>query len=138
MIALVKIHHSKKRVGRGIAAGQGKTAGRGTKGQNSRTGKKRHSGFTTGASPLQMRLPKIEGNKVVNRYYSLTTDRLAQFFQKDDAITIKELQHHGLLPQKLPPKAVVKVIMGTKQDFDLKLDSAIAHSKSIVVKVETA
>lgn len=138
MIALVKIHHSKKRVGRGIAAGQGKTAGRGTKGQNSRTGKKRHSGFTTGASPLQMRLPKIDGNKIVHRYFGITTDTLAKVFKKDELISIKELQNHGILPQKLPNKAVVKIIMGTKQDFDLMLDSAIAHSKSVVVKVETA
>lgn len=137
MIALVKTHRSKKRVGRGIAAGQGKTAGRGTKGQNARTGKKRHSGFTTGASPLQMRLPKIDGNRIVNRYFSLTTDTIARYFQKDDLISIKELQRHGLLPQKLAPKAVVKIIKGAKQDFDLKLDSAIAHSKSVVVKVET-
>lgn len=50
-----------KRVGRGIAAGQGKTAGRGTKGQNSRTGGKRRPGFEGGQSPLYMRLPKLPG-----------------------------------------------------------------------------
>ena len=50
-----------KRVGRGIAAGQGKTAGRGTKGQNSRTGGKRRPGFEGGQNPLTMRLPKLGG-----------------------------------------------------------------------------
>ncbi len=50
-----------KRVGRGIAAGQGKTAGRGTKGQNSRTGGKRRPGFEGGQNPLYMRLPKLPG-----------------------------------------------------------------------------
>lgn len=50
-----------KRVGRGIAAGQGKTAGRGTKGQSSRTGGKRRPGFEGGQTPLYMLLPKLPG-----------------------------------------------------------------------------
>jgi large subunit ribosomal protein L15 len=50
-----------KRVGRGIAAGQGKTAGRGTKGQNARTGGGTRPGFEGGQNPLYMRLPKLAG-----------------------------------------------------------------------------
>lgn len=50
-----------KRVGRGIAAGQGKTAGRGTKGQRSRTGSSRKPGFEGGQNPLMQRLPKLHG-----------------------------------------------------------------------------
>lgn len=50
-----------KRVGRGISAGQGKTAGRGTKGQSSRTGGKRRPGFEGGQTPLMKRLPKMRG-----------------------------------------------------------------------------
>jgi large subunit ribosomal protein L15 len=50
-----------KRVGRGIAAGQGKTAGRGTKGQNSRTGSSRRPGFEGGQNPLMQRIPKLHG-----------------------------------------------------------------------------
>jgi len=52
---------SAKRVGRGIAAGQGKTAGRGTKGQMSRTGAKKRPGFEGGQNPLAQRLPKLQG-----------------------------------------------------------------------------
>ncbi len=52
---------NRKRVGRGIAAGQGKTAGRGTKGQKSRTGKGRRPGFEGGQNPLSQRLPKLRG-----------------------------------------------------------------------------
>ncbi len=52
-----------KRVGRGIAAGQGKTAGRGTKGQMSRTGSKKKPGFEGGQNPLMQRLPKLHGFK---------------------------------------------------------------------------
>ncbi len=50
-----------KRVGRGIAAGQGKTAGRGTKGQMSRTGSRKRPGFEGGQNPLMQRLPKLRG-----------------------------------------------------------------------------
>lgn len=51
----------RSRVGRGIAAGQGKTAGRGTKGQGSRTGKGRRPGFEGGQNPLMQRIPKLPG-----------------------------------------------------------------------------
>lgn len=49
------------RVGRGIAAGQGKTAGRGTKGQGARTGSSKRPGFEGGQNPLMQRLPKLVG-----------------------------------------------------------------------------
>ena len=52
---------TRKRVGRGISAGQGKTAGRGTKGQNSRSGGKVRPGFEGGQNPLMQRLPKLPG-----------------------------------------------------------------------------
>ena len=52
---------SGRRVGRGIAAGQGKTAGRGTKGQGSRTGSSKKPGFEGGQNPLMQRLPKLRG-----------------------------------------------------------------------------
>lgn len=52
---------SPKRVGRGIAAGQGKTAGRGTKGQKSRAGSGRRPGFEGGQNPLMQRFPKLRG-----------------------------------------------------------------------------
>lgn len=51
----------RSRVGRGISAGQGKTAGRGTKGQKARTGNGRRPGFEGGQNPLMQRLPKLPG-----------------------------------------------------------------------------
>ncbi len=54
---------NKKRVGRGIAAGQGKTAGRGTKGQGSRTGKKLRATFMGGQRSLVTAVPKHRGFK---------------------------------------------------------------------------
>lgn len=74
---------SKRRVGRGIAAGQGKTAGRGTKGQGSRTGSSKRPGFEGGQNPLMQRLPKLRGFRslkvsAVNVY----TEQLADFGSK--------------------------------------------------------
>ena len=54
---------SKKRVGRGISAGGGKTAGRGTKGQKSRTGKKLRATFAGGQRELVRAVPKLKGFK---------------------------------------------------------------------------
>lgn len=58
--------HPKKRVGRGQGSGQGKTAGRGGKGQKARSGNMHFEGFEGGQSPLQRRLPKF-GFKAPNR-----------------------------------------------------------------------
>jgi large subunit ribosomal protein L15 len=59
----VSASKTKKRVGRGIAAGQGKTAGRGTKGQGSRTGKKLGVMFQGGQRALVQAVPKARGFK---------------------------------------------------------------------------
>lgn len=80
---------SGKRVGRGIAAGQGKTAGRGTKGQGSRTGSSKRPGFEGGQNPLMQRLPKLRGFKskrvpAVNVY----TDQLASVGKTVDNETL--------------------------------------------------
>jgi large subunit ribosomal protein L15 len=85
-------HHAAKRVGRGIAAGQGKTAGRGTKGQNSRTGGRVRPGFEGGQNPLYARLPKLPGftshRAIVENVY---TGQLDQFGTKTvDAFSLAE------------------------------------------------
>lgn len=59
----VSANKGRKRVGRGISAGQGKTAGRGTKGQGARTGKKLASSFTGGQLSLVQAIPKNRGFK---------------------------------------------------------------------------
>jgi large subunit ribosomal protein L15 len=60
-------HTKKTRVGRGIAAGKGKTAGRGTKGQKSRAGAAIPAWFEGGQTPLHIRIPKLRGFRNVNR-----------------------------------------------------------------------
>jgi large subunit ribosomal protein L15 len=55
------------RVGRGIAAGKGKTAGRGTKGQKARAGASIPAWFEGGQTPIHMRVPKLRGFRSINR-----------------------------------------------------------------------
>jgi large subunit ribosomal protein L15 len=61
----ISANKNKKRVGRGISAGQGKTAGRGTKGQGSRTGKKLNAIFQGGQRALVQAVPKNRGFKSI-------------------------------------------------------------------------
>lgn len=68
---------SAKRVGRGIAGGQGKTAGRGTKGQGARTGSSKRPGFEGGQNPLMQRLPKLRGfRSIAIKAENVYTDQL--------------------------------------------------------------
>ncbi len=60
-------HTARTRVGRGIAGGKGKTAGRGTKGQKSRAGSSIPPWFEGGQTPLHIRIPKLRGFRNINR-----------------------------------------------------------------------
>lgn len=64
---IVEANKDRKRKGRGIAAGQGKTAGRGTKGQGARTGKKNLSVFQGGSRALVQAVPKARGFKSLKK-----------------------------------------------------------------------
>ena len=89
--------HSKRRVGRGIGSGLGKTAGRGHKGQKSRSGGFHKVGFEGGQMPLQRRLPK-------RGFVSLTRNDTAQVRLSDlekmpvDTIDILALKQAGVVP----------------------------------------
>ena len=91
--------HTKKRVGRGIASGTGKTCGRGHKGQKSRTGGKVQIGFEGGQMPLQRRLPKVgfSSRKNINPV-ELKYDYLDKI--KETEITIDLLKKHNLVSNK--------------------------------------
>ena len=88
--------HSKRRVGRGIGSGLGKTSGRGHKGQKSRAGGFHKVGFEGGQMPLQRRLPK-------RGFVSLTRDDTAQVRMCDlqklpvDTIDLLSLKQAGLV-----------------------------------------
>ncbi len=73
----------RKRVGRGIAAGQGKTAGRGTKGQKARAGGSIPPWFEGGQTPLHQRIPKLRGfkNRFRIEYEVVNVGRIAELAQ---------------------------------------------------------
>ena len=130
MLKINKNSINRKRVGRGTASGSGKTSGRGMKGQNSRSGHKRHPGFTTGATPLHMKLPKLEGNNPVKRYISVSTTTIEKNFTEKEKISKVSLLEKGIISNK-DSKQIIKIVMGAKQGFSYLLDSDIKHSKSI-------
>lgn len=89
--------HSKRRVGRGIGCGLGKTCGRGHKGQKSRSGGFHKVGFEGGQMPLQRRLPK-------RGFVSLTRNDMAQVRLSDlenmpvETIDLLALKQAGVVP----------------------------------------
>ncbi len=93
-------HKAKKRVGRGIAAGQGKTAGRGTKGQKARTGANSNIPrlFEGGPTGLIKRLPKLKGFKSHReKPVVVNAARIAAFYQDGEEVSIKTLLEKGLV-----------------------------------------
>ena len=89
--------HSKRRVGRGIGSGLGKTAGRGHKGQSSRSGGYHKVGFEGGQMPLQRRLPKRGFKSTTLKYNAEVTldDLQALASDEIDMLTLKAV---GLVP----------------------------------------
>ncbi len=91
--------HRKRRVGRGIAAGQGKTAGRGTKGQRARTGRGIKPYFEGGQLPLVRRLPHTRGFTNIFRieYEVVNLDALNAKFETGAQVTPQTLLEKGLV-----------------------------------------
>jgi len=97
----------RKRVGRGIGSGLGKTCGRGHKGQKSRTGGYHKVGFEGGQMPLQRRLPKIGFSSIVGRYSAeIRLDELQRL--GDEVIDLGVLKKAGLINKSTKQ---VKVIL---------------------------
>ena len=129
----VSPNKDRKRVGRGISAGGGKTAGRGTKGQNSRTGKKLRPMFQGGQRPLAQAVPKKRGFKSLKMPAQVVyLDRLNAFAGKmvDNAVLFEE----GYIST---PFHSVKVI--SRGELSVKVDLKIqAASKSAIEAIQKA
>ena len=89
--------HAKKRVGRGPGSGHGKTAGRGEKGQKSRSGFSRMTGFEGGQMPLHRRLPKRGFTNIFKKEHAVVN--LADLERFDNGALVDEsaLRHAGLV-----------------------------------------
>src|SRR5580692_44728 len=129
----IEKNKSPKRVGRGIAAGQGKTAGRGTKGQMSRTGSSKRPGFEGGQSPLMIRLPKLHGF----RTYRVAAETI---YTKDlDQFAGKTIDSFKLAEAGLISNPFVKVKLLVKGEVSKKVTVKLSSaSEGAVAAVQKA
>ena len=121
------------RKGRGISAGQGKTAGRGTKGQKSRTGhRKMPAGFMGGQRAIMQAVPKLKGFKSIHKKAEVVyTDRLNELKGKIDNFALAEAD---LISS---PYAKVKVISRGELTAKIDLETQFA-SKSAIEAIKKA
>ncbi len=123
-----------KRVGRGIGCGSGKTAGRGHKGQKSRSGGSVRVGFEGGQMPLQMRLPKFGFTSRVGRYSAQI--RLSELETSGlDAISLKGLVEANLVPLQTRK---VKIILSGELKRKVSVDDSVAVTKGARAAIEAA
>ena len=121
-----KSRSEKKRVGRGTGSGVGKTAGRGHKGQKSRSGGNVRPGFEGGQMPLQMRLPKFGFTSRVSRVSESINVKHLECVKK---ITIENLKKLGFIR-----KSTLKVkIFGEGKLLEQPSDENIKISKGVKI-----
>ena len=123
--------HARKRVGRGPGSGLGKTAGKGEKGQRSRSGYSRRPGFEGGQMPLLRRVPKRGfTNNFKVEYAVVNVSDLVDF---EGAITPEALLERGLVRRGQPVK-----ILGNGELSKAVTVSAHKFSGSARAKIEAA
>jgi len=128
-----KANENKKRVGRGMGSGMGKTSTRGHKGQGSRSGSSMMRGFEGGQMPLHRRLPKRGFTNIFKTEYEVVNlDRLASLGITE--ITPDALRKAGVVSSK---KSLVKVLGSGELSVALTVH-AHKFSKSAQEKIEKA
>lgn len=100
--------HAKKRVGRGMGSGHGKTAARGTKGAKSRSGFRHKRGFEGGQMPLHRRVPKRGFHNPFRVEYAVVNLHvLADVFDEGSSVTPDLLRERGLVRSSSAPIKVL-------------------------------
>lgn len=124
---------SRKRIARGNAGKGGTTAGRGTKGQQSRTGKGRRLGFEGGQTPLLRRQPKLGGFKSVRRdnFEPLNLETLEAKLPAGK-YTVADLRKASLLRTRMPVKLLARGEI--KKKFELEAHGASKAAKEALKK----
>lgn len=124
---------TKNRVGRGIGSGNGKTSGRGHKGQKSRSGYSRKFGFEGGQMPLQRRLPKRGfNNKQFRTEYSIVNLDTLNVFDDNTVVTPEKLIEINAVKQY---KGKLKVLGNGELTKKIELH-AHKFSKSAIAKLD--
>jgi large subunit ribosomal protein L15 len=127
--------HKKKRVGRGPGSGLGKTAGRGNKGQKSRSGYSAKIGFEGGQMPLHRRLPKRGFTNIFKKtWLEVSLAALERSFEVGDDVNPEVLHERGLIKKS---KHDVVVLGNGDVTKALKI-SAHRFTKSAREKIEKA
>ena len=129
----------KKRVGRGVGSGKGKTAGRGIKGQKSRSGVA-INGYEGGQMPLYQRLPKRGFNKPNRQKYAVVNLGLIQKFVEAGKLDASaEISEDALVASGLVRRKLDGVRILAKGDISAKVKlSVTGASKSAIAAVEKA
>ncbi|MCL2324899.1 MAG: 50S ribosomal protein L15 [Proteobacteria bacterium] len=124
----------RKRVGRGMGSGQGKTAGRGQKGQRSRAGGNVRVGFEGGQMPLSRRLPKRGFTNIFSKVYAIVNVKDLEQFDADSVIDVVALRQAGLVRGRIDG---VKILGNGSISKSLKI-VVDAVSSSAREKIESA
>ncbi|MFW6012051.1 MAG: 50S ribosomal protein L15, partial [Desulfosalsimonas sp.] len=125
---------SRKRLGRGVASGQGKTAGRGTKGFNSRSGGGVRPGYEGGQMPIQRRLPKRGFRNLFKKDFSIVNIRDLNRFEAGTRVDGEAMRAAGIVKNLKKP---VKLL--GQGDLNVAVDVKVsAVSNSARQKVEAA
>ena len=125
---------SKKRIGRGHASGTGKTAGKGHKGQNARSGGGVRLGFEGGQTPLARRLPKRGFTNFTRKEYAIVNVETLNKFDNGVEVTPELLIETGLVKKELDG---IKVLGQGELEKKLTV-KANKFSKSAVAMIEKA
>lgn len=123
-----------KRKGRGTATGQGKTAGRGMNGQNSRSGGGTRLGFEGGQMPLYRRIPKRGFTNIFGKEYTILNVDDFNCFQDGDEVTPELLKTLGMVKQV---KDGIKVLGEGELEKKVTI-KAQKFSKTAIEKIEAA
>ena len=123
-----------KRVGRGIGSGNGKTAGRGHKGQKSRSGGGVRAGFEGGQMPLQMRLPKFGFTSRKSRFSAEVRLNKIETSGLED-INLKALVEGNLVPAQTRK---AKIILSGELKRKVSVDDSVAVTRGARAAIEAA
>jgi large subunit ribosomal protein L15 len=126
--------HAPKRLGRGIGSGTGKTAGRGHKGQNARSGGGVRPGFEGGQNPLYRRLPKRGFTNRFRKEYAIVNLAELNKFAAGSEVTPETLIESGLVKN---PLAGIKILGNGELTVQLTV-KANKFSQSAVEKIQAA
>ena len=126
--------HSKKRIGRGNGSGTGKTAGKGHKGQNARSGGGVRPGFEGGQNPLFRRIPKRGFTNYTRKEFTIISLDTLNKFEDGAVITPQTLVDSGIAKQV---KAGIKILGNGALDKKLEV-SAHKFSKTAKAAIEAA